>query len=159
MLFIRHAFTFWILLTSNDTLFSQNGAAVVMYITMRLRSAGTSVRVTNPSVRSSWRQKTVRDHINLDISCLGVFELLAIIQKKKKGGWWSGVCVCVCVCVRALVQGVLAGTHAFYSADGQKAVIVHFNWAFTAAFWASTWLEQVPSDYTLWQYYNRCPDQ
>lgn len=39
--------------------------------------------------------------------------------------------------------------NTFYSADGQKAVIVHFNWTFTAAFWYPTWLEQVPSDYAL----------
>lgn len=53
------------------------------------------------------------------------------------------------VCAPANTPSTHTHTHTFYSADGQKAVIVHFNWAFTAAFWASTWQEQVPSDYTL----------
>ena len=60
-----------------------------------------------------------------------------------------GLCVCVCVPANTPSMHTHTHTHTFYSADGQNAVIVHFNWAFTAAFWASTWREQVPSDYTL----------
>lgn len=59
---------------------------------------------------------------------------------------WASVCVCVLVGTHNLTH---TNRLALYSADGQKAVIVLFNWAFTAAFWAATWREQVPSDYTL----------
>lgn len=82
MLFIGHAFTFSVLLSSNDALCSQNGKDAVMYVTAQLRSTSMSARATNPSVRLTCPQKTGCGHINSDISCLGLFKLLAVIQKQ-----------------------------------------------------------------------------
>lgn len=113
-----------------------------MSISMKGRSAGMSARVTNPSSKVKTKKEKKKKKIKIDISCPGVFELLAVIQKKIVVDV-QRVSVCVCR------GGVCRPTSTFHSADGQKAVIVHFNWTFTAAFWSSTWLEQVPSDYTL----------